>query len=63
MRRFREIAGLAFLSALAAAPAAWAQAPLHDSQYAEADIAYGATVYAAQCVDLPRRRKATRSAA
>jgi putative heme-binding domain-containing protein len=38
------------LSALAGTPAAWAQAPLHDTQYAEADIAYGATVYAARCV-------------
>ena len=33
-------------------PAAWAeaQAPLHDSQYAEADIAYGATLYTSKCV-------------
>jgi putative heme-binding domain-containing protein len=27
-----------------------AQAPLHDNQYPDADIAYGATVYAARCV-------------
>lgn len=27
-----------------------AQAPLHDSQYSDADIAYGATLYAAKCV-------------
>ena len=27
-----------------------AQAPLHDSQYADADIAYGATLYKSQCV-------------
>jgi putative heme-binding domain-containing protein len=27
-----------------------AQAPLHDSQYADADIAYGATLYASKCV-------------
>lgn len=27
-----------------------AQAPLHDAQYADADIKYGATVYAARCV-------------
>jgi len=51
MCRFRELAGLALVSALAAAPAAWAQAPLHDNQYADADIAYGAKVYAARCVN------------
>jgi len=27
-----------------------AQAPLHDSQYSDADIAYGATLYASRCV-------------
>jgi putative heme-binding domain-containing protein len=27
-----------------------AQAPLHESQYSDADIAYGATVYASKCV-------------
>jgi len=27
-----------------------AQAPLHDSQYPDADIAYGATLYASKCV-------------
>jgi len=27
-----------------------AQAPLHDSQYSEADISYGATLYASKCV-------------
>jgi cytochrome c oxidase cbb3-type subunit III len=27
-----------------------AQAPLHDSQYADADIAYGAALYASRCV-------------
>src|SRR6266545_3738441 len=26
------------------------QAPVHDSQYSDADIAYGATVYASKCV-------------
>ena len=33
-------------------PAAWAQAqaPLHDSQYSDADIAYGATLYTSKCV-------------
>jgi putative heme-binding domain-containing protein len=50
MRRLHETAGLAIVSALLCAPAAWAQAPLHDAQYAEADIAYGATVYTARCV-------------
>ena len=32
--------------------AAWAQtqAPLHDSQYSDADIAYGATLYTSKCV-------------
>ena len=34
---------------LATAPAQ-GQAPLHDSQYAEADIAYGAALYASKCV-------------
>ncbi len=33
-----------------AAAVAQAQAPLHDSQYADADIAYGATLYASKCV-------------
>jgi len=34
------------------AAAAWAQAqaPLHDPQYPDADIAYGATLYTARCV-------------
>jgi mono/diheme cytochrome c family protein len=27
-----------------------AQAPLHDSQYADADTAYGAALYASKCV-------------
>jgi cytochrome c oxidase cbb3-type subunit III len=30
--------------------AARAQAPLHDSQYSDADIAYGATLYGSKCV-------------
>ena len=51
MRRLREIVGLALLWALPCAPPAWAQAPLHDNQYADADIAYGAKVYAARCVN------------
>jgi putative heme-binding domain-containing protein len=50
MSRLREIAGLVLVTALAGGPGAGAQAPLHDAQYAEADIAYGATVYAARCV-------------
>jgi putative heme-binding domain-containing protein len=35
---------------LGSARAGAAQAPLHDSQYADADIAYGATLYAEKCV-------------
>jgi putative heme-binding domain-containing protein len=50
MRRIRVIAGLVLLSALFGTPTVRAQAPLHDTQYAEADIAYGATVYAVRCV-------------
>jgi len=33
-----------------AAPRAQGQAPLHESQYSDADIAYGATLYTAKCV-------------
>ena len=33
-----------------AAAYAQAQVPLHESQYSDADIAYGATVYASKCV-------------
>ena len=33
-----------------AAPWAEAQAPLHDSQYSDADIAYGSTLYTSKCV-------------
>jgi putative heme-binding domain-containing protein len=50
MRRFSEIAGFALATALAVSTAARAQAPVHDAQYADADIAYGAKVYAARCV-------------
>jgi putative heme-binding domain-containing protein len=32
------------------AASAQAQAPLHDSQYSDADIAYGATLYTSKCV-------------
>src|SRR4051812_50022732 len=47
------------VTALTAAVVAWiglaaaainAQAPLHDSQYPDADIAYGASLYGARCV-------------
>ena len=33
-----------------AAGAGQAQAPLHDAQYSDADIAYGATLYASRCI-------------
>ena len=50
MRRSRaSVVVVMVLSGLAAARAQ-AQAPLHDSQYADADIAYGATLYTAKCV-------------
>jgi cytochrome c oxidase cbb3-type subunit 3 len=39
------VMSLGFATAMAAA-----QAPLHDTQYADADIAYGATLYASKCV-------------
>jgi putative heme-binding domain-containing protein len=38
------------LWAIGRAASAQAQAPLHDSQYADADIAYGATLYASKCI-------------
>ena len=45
------LAGAVMLIGLAAAPApAHAQAPLHDAQYADADIAYGATLYKEKCI-------------
>ena len=51
MLPLRIIVGLVLMSAaFSGMPAARAQAPLHDSQYADADIAYGAQVYAARCV-------------
>ena len=51
MRRASVTVVLAMLLG-AIGPAAWAQAqaPLHDSQYSEADIAYGATLYTSKCV-------------
>src|SRR2546429_4964987 len=39
-----------FLGAVLWIGAAHAQAPLHDAQYADADIAYGAKLYASKCV-------------
>lgn len=50
MYRCHEIAVFAIGLVLGVSTVAGAQAPLHDAQYAEADIAYGATVYAAKCV-------------
>src|SRR5215217_4664309 len=38
------------LGAITLAAGAQAQAPLHDSQYSDADIAYGARLYTAKCV-------------
>ena len=38
------------LSTFGMAARAQAQAPLHDSQYSDADIAYGATLYTSKCV-------------
>jgi putative heme-binding domain-containing protein len=39
-----------FVGAVLWISVAHAQAPLHDAQYADADIAYGATLYASKCV-------------
>jgi len=50
MGRRWQIGRLAALSWALGATVSWAQAPLHDNQYADADIAYGATVYASRCV-------------
>src|SRR5262245_45493037 len=52
MRRTSETAVLAVMLWAAGSSAGWAQtqAPLHDSQYSDADIAYGATLYASKCV-------------
>jgi putative heme-binding domain-containing protein len=38
------------VSWVSCAPLVCAQAPLHDGQYADADIAYGAQIYASVCV-------------
>jgi len=43
------VVGLMMGIGLATSPAA-AQAPLHDSQYADADIAYGSALYASRCI-------------
>ena len=43
------VIGAAILAGLAAASIG-AQAPLHDAQYADADIAYGATLYKDKCI-------------
>lgn len=45
-----QIAGLAAMSWVLCVPHARGQAPLHDNQYADADIVYGATVYTSRCV-------------
>jgi len=52
MPKVRETVTLvAFLGMLGtSASLARAQTPLHDEQYPQADIAYGATVYASKCV-------------
>jgi cytochrome c oxidase cbb3-type subunit III len=52
MRRLSVTAVLATVFWVSSSPAGQAQTqvPLHDSQYSDADIAYGATVYASRCV-------------
>ena len=52
MRRACASAVLAVVLSTVGLAAAWAQAqaPLHDSQYPDADIAYGATLYTSKCV-------------
>src|SRR6185436_74367 len=46
----RACATVVCAMAMSAFGAAQGQAPLHDPQYSDADIAYGATLYKAQCV-------------
>jgi len=41
---------LVVVSWVSCAPLVYAQAPLHDGQYADADIAYGAQIYASVCI-------------
>ena len=52
MRRLSVTTVLAMVFWVGGSPAGQAQTqvPLHDSQYSDADIAYGATLYAAKCV-------------
>jgi len=48
MRKAVTVVGVIWIGLATAL--AEAQAPLHDSQYADADIAYGAALYASKCV-------------
>lgn len=50
MRTIRSIGAAVVLGLGVTAGGLAAQAPLHDNQYSDADIAYGATTYAAKCV-------------
>ena len=52
MRRTSATAVLAMAFWVSGSPAGQGQTqiPLHDSQYSDADIAYGATLYASKCV-------------
>jgi putative heme-binding domain-containing protein len=50
MRRRCSTLLLALMSSVTALTAAQAQAPLHDSQYPDVDIAYGATLYSSKCI-------------
>lgn len=45
----RRVLALAVALAVGGSVAAQAQAPLHDSQYPDADIAYGLSLYTARC--------------
>jgi cytochrome c oxidase cbb3-type subunit 3 len=50
MRRSSATAVLSIVLWAIGVGGAQAQAPLHDSQYSDADIAYGAALYASKCV-------------
>ena len=50
MQRICATVGLAMALSAFGTVAPRAQAPLHDPQYSDADIAYGATLYKSQCV-------------
>jgi len=50
MPQYRSIRTFAVVSWALCVSVAGAQTPLHDEQYPEADIKYGATVYTARCV-------------